>query len=281
MTNHKTRRAGIVRVGPVEIGPGRPLALIAGPCVIESRDHALFTAERILETARRLGVPFVYKSSFDKANRTSIRSERGPGLEKGLEILQAVKDTLGVPVTTDFHLPSQAEGAAQVVDLLQVPAFLCRQTDMILAAARTGRPVNIKKGQFLAPWDMKPVLEKAREARAEGVLLTERGTSFGYNRLVVDMAGIAELLDLDAPVVFDGTHSVQLPGGLGSATGGRREMVPPLCRAAVAVGVDALFLETHQDPDQAPSDGPNMLPLESLEPLLRSCLAIREALSRS
>lgn len=275
------RTARPVEVGPLEIGPGNPLALIAGPCVIESRDHALFTAERILETTRALGVPFIYKSSFDKANRTSIHSERGPGLEKGLEILRAVKETLGVPVTTDFHLPSQAEPAAEVVDLLQVPAFLCRQTDMILAAAGTGKPVNIKKGQFLAPWDMRPVLEKAREAGAKGVLLTERGTSFGYNRLVVDMAGIAELLTLDAPVVFDGTHSVQLPGGLGSATGGRREMVPPLCRAAVSVGADALFLETHQDPDHAPSDGPNMLPLDRLRPLLRTCLALREALSRS
>ncbi len=273
------RTAVPVKVGPVEIGPGRPLALVAGPCVIESRDHALFTAERILETARKLGIPFVYKSSYDKANRTSIRSERGPGMEKGLEILLAVREALGIPVTTDFHLPSQAKPAAEVVDLLQVPAFLCRQTDMITAAAKTGKPVNIKKGQFLAPWDARPVLEKAREAGAAGVLLTERGTSFGYNRLVVDMAGIAELLAMDAPVVFDGTHSVQLPGGLGSSTGGRREMVPPLCRAAVAVGVDALFLETHQDPDHAPSDGPNMLPLVRLEPLLRDCLAIREALS--
>ncbi len=273
------RTAVPVKVGPVEIGPGGSLALVAGPCVIEGRDHALFTAERILETARKLSIPFVYKSSFDKANRTSIRSERGPGMEKGLEILFAVKEALGVPVTTDFHVPSQAKPAAEVVDLLQVPAFLCRQTDMILAAAETGKPVNIKKGQFLAPWDTRPVLEKAREAGAAGVLLTERGTSFGYNRLVVDMAGIAELLTMDAPVVFDGTHSVQLPGGLGSSTGGRREMVPPLCRAAVAVGVDALFLETHQDPDRAPSDGPNMLPLDRLEPLLRDCLAIREALS--
>ncbi len=275
----KKRIAIPVRVGSFEIGPGRPLALIAGPCVIEDRDHALFTAEKLQAITERLGIPFVYKSSFDKANRTSIHSARGPGMEKGLEILMEVKKALGLPVTTDFHIPSQARPAAEVVDLLQVPAFLCRQTDMILAAAETGRPVNVKKGQFLAPWDAGPILEKAREAGARGILLTERGTTFGYNRLVVDMAGIAELLSLEAPLVFDGTHSVQLPGGLGSSTGGRREMVLPLCRAAVATGVDALFLEAHQDPDHAPSDGPNMLALDQVEPLLRECLAIREALS--
>ncbi len=272
MSNEK-----VVRVGNTSIGKGEMLAVIAGPCVIESLDHCLMMAERLRDIARRLEIPFVFKSSFDKANRTSIESYRGPGMEKGLEILEKVRTSLGIPVTTDFHIPSQAKEVGETVDLIQVPAFLCRQTDMLVAAGRTGKPVNVKKGQFLAPWDVTNIVEKVHSTGNRRVMLTERGTSFGYNRLVVDMAGIAEMLNYGFPVVFDGTHSVQLPGGMGKSTGGRREMVEPLCLAACAVGVDALFLEVHNDPDKAPSDGPNMVPLDKLEKMLMKCLRTWEA----
>ena len=269
-----------VEVGGMEIGPGRPPVLVAGPCVIESREQALAVAELAARAATAAGMPLIFKSSFDKANRTSLDSYRGPGLVEGLKILAAVKERTGLPILTDIHLPEQARAAAEVADVLQIPAFLCRQTDLLLAAAATGRAVNVKKGQFLAPGDMTQPLGKLRAGGCSRILITERGTSFGYNRLVVDMAGLAELLALEAPVIFDGTHSVQLPGGLGKASGGRREMIPPLCRAACAVGVDALFLEVHQDPDRGLCDGPNMLPLADLPPLLERCRRIWE-ISRS
>jgi 2-dehydro-3-deoxyphosphooctonate aldolase (KDO 8-P synthase) len=268
------------RVGPHVVGDGRPLLLIAGPCVIESRDHALRHAERIRDVAARVGMPYCFKSSYDKANRSSGRSFRGPGLETGLRVLAEVRTLAGVPVLTDFHLPQDASAVAEAVDVLQVPAFLCRQTDMLLAAAGTGKAVAVKKGQFLSPWDMKNVVDKLREAGCEDVLLTERGASFGYGALVVDFRSLPVMRSFGAPVCFDATHSVQRPGGLGDRSGGDRREVPALARAAAAVGMDALFLEVHEDPDHAPSDGPNMVVLGQLEGLLRTVLAVREAAAR-
>jgi 2-dehydro-3-deoxyphosphooctonate aldolase (KDO 8-P synthase) len=253
---------------PTAVGNGAPMALMLGPCVIESREHALRTADFLAAMGQRLSIPIIYKSSFDKANRTSGTSYRGPGLAAALPIFEAIRRETGLPVTTDIHEPAQCAVAAEVVDLLQIPAFLCRQTDLLEAAAATGRPVNVKKGQFLAPWDMKHVAAKLDSAGASGVMLTERGTSFGYNTLVVDMRSLAVMAEIGKPVVFDATHSVQQPGGRGGSSGGQREFVPVLARAAVAIGIDALFLETHEDPDLAPSDGSNMIPLSALEPLL-------------
>ena len=254
-------------VGNATFGDGR-LALIAGPCVIESMEHALMMARACMERARAAGLDYVFKSSFDKANRSSIESFRGPGMEEGLDILRRVKEELGVPVLTDIHDVAQVERVASVADILQIPAFLSRQTDLVTAAARTGRCVNVKKGQFLAPSDARNIVEKARRAGCEKLLLTERGVCFGYNNLVVDMRSFPIMREFGAPVVFDVTHSLQLPGGLGHATGGLSEYIEPLARAGVACGVDAVFMEVHDRPEVAPSDGPNMLPLERLGPLL-------------
>jgi len=252
----------------------RPFVLIAGPCVLESPERALMIGKRVKEITNRLGIPYVYKSSFDKANRSSIKSFRGPGLEEGLEILQAIKKELSVPVLTDIHEPEQAEPVAEVVDILQIPAFLCRQTDLLLAAAETGKVVNVKKGQFLAPWDMGKVIDKLLSTGNEKILLTERGVSFGYNNLVVDMTSLPVMRDFGYPVVFDATHSVQRPGARGESSGGDRGFVPYLSRAAAAVGIDALFMEVHDNPEEALSDGPNMLYLDDLEEVLREVLAI-------
>jgi 2-dehydro-3-deoxyphosphooctonate aldolase (KDO 8-P synthase) len=260
----------------VRIGRGHPLALIAGPCVLESSALSFEVAAFLADLSRRLDLPVVFKGSFDKANRTSAASSRGPGEAEGLRILAMVKERFGLPVTTDIHEPTQAQRVAEVVDLLQIPAFLCRQTDLLVAAAGTGRPVNIKKGQFMAPADMKNAVGKVAATGHEAVLLTERGATFGYNNLVVDFRGLP-LMRTVCPVVFDATHSVQRPGGAGTASTGDREFVAPLARAAVAAGVDALFLEIHPDPDRALSDGPNSLPLAAVEPLMRTLRAIREA----
>ncbi len=249
------------------------LTLIAGPCAMESRDHALEMANAINGIAKKLGLGFVYKSSFDKANRTSLSSVRGIGLKDALPIFAEIKEREGVPVLTDVHTAEQCAPVAEVVDVLQIPAFLCRQTDLLTAAAATGAVVNVKKGQFLAPWDMKNVVAKVTEAGNPNVLVTERGASFGYNTLVSDMRGLPILKDIGAPVIFDATHSVQQPGGQGGTSGGQREFVPVVARAAVAVGVAGVFMETHQDPDAAPSDGPNMVPLAQLEPLLQDLVA--------
>jgi 2-dehydro-3-deoxyphosphooctonate aldolase (KDO 8-P synthase) len=265
----------VIEVGSATFG-ARPLAVIAGPCVIESREHSLRMAEALRDICAGLGLPFVFKSSYDKANRSSVGSFRGPGPEQGLRILEEVKHSLGVPVISDIHTPEQAAEAAQVLDIIQIPAFLCRQTDLLLAAAATGRAVNVKKGQFLAPWDMKNVVAKLESAGCTRILLTERGASFGYNNLVVDMRGVPVMRSLGYPMVFDATHSVQLPGGQGDRSGGNREFVLPLARAAVAAGADAVFLEVHDAPDTAPCDGPNMLPLERTESALRTLAAIRE-----
>src|SRR5215204_5914707 len=261
-------KAHAVSVGGVRFGNDLPLLIIAGPCAMESRDHALETATALKEMTARLGLGLVYKSSFDKANRTSSASARGIGLDEALPIFAEVKERLGLPVTTDIHEIEQCAPVAEVVDILQIPAFLCRQTDLLIAAAQTGRVVNVKKGQFLAPWDMRNVVEKITGAGNARVLVTERGASFGYNTLVSDMRALPELAKTGAPVIFDATHSVQQPGGQGTSSGGQREFVPVLARAAVAVGVAGVFIETHQDPDHAPSDGPNMIPLSEIEPLL-------------
>ncbi len=258
-----------VAVGPVRIGAGRPFAFIAGPCVIESRDHCLRHAQALQTIADRVGVPFIFKSSFDKANRTSLSSFRGVGLHEGLEVLAAVKRQVGAPVLTDVHEASQVEAIAAVVDVLQTPAFLCRQTDFLLAVARGGKPVNVKKGQFLAPWDMGPVLEKLASTGNEQLMVTERGYAFGYNNLVVDMRSLAVMAQFGYPVIYDAGHSVQLPGGQGTASGGQRQFIRALARAAVAVGVDAVFLEVHEDPDRAQSDGPNSYRLDQVEELLK------------
>jgi 2-dehydro-3-deoxyphosphooctonate aldolase (KDO 8-P synthase) len=257
-----------VTIGSIAIGAGHPLALIGGPCAIEGESFMLDVATRLRDIAAKAGVPFIFKSSYDKANRTSIQSYRGPGLQAGLEILQKIKDVVGVPVLSDVHAVEEAKPAAAVLDVIQIPAFLCRQTDLVVAAARTGKPVNVKKGQFLAPWDARNIVEKVRAVGNEQVLLTERGTSFGYNNLVADMRSLVVMRSFGVPVVFDATHSVQLPGGAGTASSGQREFVPYLARAAVATGCDALFMEIHPDPDHAPSDGPNMLRLEDLPTLL-------------
>ena len=270
----KPAPSAVVAVGKARFGNGLPLAVIAGPCVLESRAHALETAGALKEIVERLGLGLVYKSSFDKANRTSGGSARGLGLDAALPIFAEIRDSLGLPVVTDVHAPAQCAVAAQAVDVLQIPAFLCRQTDLLIAAARTGKPVNVKKGQFLAPWDMRHVVAKLTGAGNPNVLVTERGVSFGYNTLVSDMRALPILAETGAPVIFDATHSVQQPGGQGAASGGERRFVPVLARAAVAVGVAGIFIETHQDPDKAPSDGPNMVPLRELESLLSELIAI-------
>jgi 2-dehydro-3-deoxyphosphooctonate aldolase (KDO 8-P synthase) len=270
----------IVTVGKARFGNKLPLALIAGPCALESRAHALDMAAALKDIAARLEIGFIYKTSFDKANRTSAKSARGIGLDKALEIFAELREKLGVAVLTDVHEPDQCALVAEAVDVLQIPAFLCRQTDLLVAAARTGSAVNIKKGQFLAPWDMANVVEKITGAGNPNVLVTERGVSFGYNTLVSDMRALPQLAKTGAPVIFDATHSVQQPGGQGTSSGGEREFVPMLARAAVAVGVAGVFIETHQDPDRAPSDGPNMVPLKEMEPLLKRLMQF-DALAKS
>ena len=268
----RTRR---VEISPeLAIGDGAPLALIAGPCVIESETHALRMARALSKIARERGIPYVFKSSFDKANRSSMESFRGPGLKEGLRILKAVKSEVGVPVLADIHEPGQAEEAAGVLDVIQIPAFLCRQTDLLVAAGRTGQPVNIKKGQFLSPWEMRHAIDKVRSAGNEKVMVTERGTTFGYQNLVVDFRSLAVMRGFGYPVIMDATHSVQHPGGLGDRSGGDAEFIPVLARAASAVGIDALFCEVHDDPKAAKSDGPNSLPLDALDRLLRQVAAI-------
>jgi 2-dehydro-3-deoxyphosphooctonate aldolase (KDO 8-P synthase) len=267
-----------VTIGDIQCGPGQPLLWIAGPCVIESFDLTLTVAQRLREIADGLELPLVFKSSFDKANRTSGKSFRGPGLDEGLRTLDAVKQRTGLPVLTDIHECHQAAPAAQVCDVLQIPAFLARQTDLLLAAGQTGRTINVKKGQFMAPWDMKNVISKLEEVGNRNVLLTERGTTFGYGQLVNDMRAIPMMQELGRPVIFDATHSVQKPAGLGDRSGGERRMIPYLARAAVACGCDGIFLETHPRPDEALSDGPNMIPLDDLPALVKSCLRLRRAL---
>ncbi|MBF0332372.1 MAG: 3-deoxy-8-phosphooctulonate synthase [Alphaproteobacteria bacterium] len=258
-----------VRIGPVTFGNDLPFALIAGPCQMESRDHAFEVAGALVEMTRDLGIGLIFKASFDKANRTSLGGERGIGLDRALPIFAEIRDTLGCPVLTDVHEAAQCAPVAAVVDMLQIPAFLCRQTDLLLAAAATGAVVNIKKGQFLAPWDMRNVAAKALSSGNDRVMLTERGASFGYNTLVADMRGLPIMArDTGCPIIFDATHSVQQPGGQGSSSGGQREFAPVLARAALAVGVAGLFIETHPDPDRAPSDGPNMIPLRAMPALL-------------
>jgi 2-dehydro-3-deoxyphosphooctonate aldolase (KDO 8-P synthase) len=268
-----TKPNSTVSAGKVRFGNTLPLALIAGPCQLESRAHALEMASALKEIAARVGMGLVYKTSFDKANRTSASSARGLGLKDSLPIFAEIRESLGLPVLTDVHEAAQCAAAAEAVDILQIPAFLCRQTDLLVAAAKTGRVVNVKKGQFLAPWDMKNVVAKITGAGNANVLLTERGASFGYNTLVSDMRALPILARTGAPVIFDATHSVQQPGGQGTSSGGEREFVPVLARAAVAVRVAGVFIETHQYPDKAPSDGPNMVPLKDMEPLLQQLMA--------
>ena len=263
-----------------EVGPDRPLFLIAGPCVIESEQLALDTAGTLKAITKKLGIPFIYKSSFDKANRTSVSGHRGPGMDEGLRILSEVKRQIGVPVLTDVHEYTPMDEVAAVVDVLQTPAFLSRQTDFIQNVARAGKPVNIKKGQFLAPWDMKNVVAKARDVGNDQILVCERGASFGYNNLVSDMRSLAVMRETDCPVVFDATHSVQLPGGQGTSSGGQREFVPVLARAAVAVGVSGLFAETHPDPSKALSDGPNAWPLGQMEELLETLMELDQVVKK-
>jgi 2-dehydro-3-deoxyphosphooctonate aldolase (KDO 8-P synthase) len=272
-----------VQVGSLAVGGGQPLVLIGGPCAIENEKHALMTAERLAQIAAERRVPFVYKSSYDKANRSSVEAYRGPGLREGLRILRRVREAVGVPVLSDVHQVEEVAPAAEVLDVLQIPAFLCRQTDLVLAVARTGKPVNVKKGQFLAPADVQNIVDKIRSTGNERILLTERGTTFGYHNLVVDMRGLVQMRELGVPVVFDATHAVQLPGAAGTRSGGERRYVPALARAAVAVGIDALFMEMHEDPDRTLpdgrplSDGPNMLRIDDLPRLLDQLRAIREA----
>jgi 2-dehydro-3-deoxyphosphooctonate aldolase (KDO 8-P synthase) len=263
-----------ISIGNFQMGGDLPVVVIAGPCVIESKESALGHATALKEKADRVGVPYIFKSSYDKANRSSVQSFRGPGLEKGLEILAEVKRRVGVPVLTDVHEIDQVGPVKEVADILQIPAFLCRQTDFVIAVANSGKIVNVKKGQFLAPWDMRHVVEKIRSTGNEQILLTERGVSFGYNNLVSDMRSLVVMRDLGYPVVFDATHSLQLPGGLGNASGGERKYIPALARAGVAAGIDALFMEVHQDPDHALSDGPNSLDLRDFERLLQTVKAI-------
>lgn len=257
-----------VKIKNLEIGNNLPFTLIAGPCQIESRDHALFMAEKLIKLTSKLNIPYIYKSSFDKANRTSINGVRGLGIDKGLEILSEVKRTFNCPIVTDVHNENQCSEVAKIVDILQIPAFLCRQTDLLQAAAMTGRVVKVKKGQFLAPWDMKNVHEKLKSFGAKDILLTERGTCFGYNNLVSDMRGLAIMAELNTPVIFDATHSVQQPGGLGGSSGGERKYVELLAKAATSVGIAGIFMEVHQEPGRAPSDGPCMIKLDNLEQLL-------------
>jgi 2-dehydro-3-deoxyphosphooctonate aldolase (KDO 8-P synthase) len=270
-----------VAVGNLVCGSGRPLLWIAGPCAIESHDLTLRIADTLAELAARLSLPLVFKASFDKANRTSGKSFRGPGLREGLKTLAAVKQRTGLPLTTDVHETQQVGPVAEVCDLLQVPAFLARQTDLVQAAGRTGRAVNVKKGQFMAPWDMKNVVAKLAEVGNRRVLLTERGTTFGYGLLVNDMRAVPWMQETGAPVIFDATHSVQMPGALGDRTGGDNRMVPVLARAAVAAGCDGVFLETHPEPAKSPSDGPNMIPLDQLPDLIRLCQRVRTAVTQA
>ncbi len=267
-------------IGPYRCGRGRPLLVIAGPCVIETEELTLSIAVRLAAIARELPIQLVFKASFDKANRTALDSFRGLGMERGLAVLARVKQETGLPVTTDLHESHQARPVGQVCDLLQIPAFLARQTDLLVAAAKTGRAVHVKKGQFLAPWDMRHVVDKLESSGCRQILLCERGTFFGYGRLVNDMRSIPQMRALGVPVVFDATHSVQEPGGLGAATGGNRAMVEPLARAATAIGIDGLFFETHPQPDSSPSDGPNMVPLDEFAGLLGRLLKIRETVER-
>ncbi|MFT8432211.1 3-deoxy-8-phosphooctulonate synthase [Acetobacter orientalis] len=264
-----TQKARNIQLGALTVGNTQPFVLIAGPCQIESAAHALETASALKEICEKAEIGLIYKSSFDKANRTSLSSARGVGMHEGLSILADVRERLSLPVLTDVHAPEQCAPVAEAVDVLQIPAFLCRQTDLLLAAGRTGATVNVKKGQFLAPWDMQHVAAKIASTGNHNIMLCERGTSFGYNTLVNDMRGLPVMAQTGYPVVFDATHSVQQPGGLGGASGGQREFAPVLSRAALAIGVAALFIETHQNPDQAPSDGPNMLPLTALPTLLK------------
>ena len=266
------------QIGSLRAGKHEELLIISGPCVIDDRDVVFRIAESLKKTCDSLNLPIIFKASFDKANRTSLNSYRGVGLEKGLKILSEVSDQFGLPVTTDIHLPSQAAPAGEVCELLQIPAFLARQTDLLVAAAETGRAVNVKKGQFMAPWDMEHVITKLVGAGCENILVTERGTFFGYGRLVNDMRALPEMAKFGVPVVFDATHSVQQPSAAGGKTGGQREMVAPLARAAVAVGCDAVFLETHPEPEKSPSDGPNMVPLEEMKDLLEQLVRIRKAI---
>jgi 2-dehydro-3-deoxyphosphooctonate aldolase (KDO 8-P synthase) len=263
-----------VRVGPVIIGGRRPFVLIAGPCVIESETACLEAARFLADLTRSLGIPFIFKSSYDKANRSSLHSYRGPGLGKGLEILARVKHELGVPVLSDVHRFEEIGEAAQVLDVLQIPAFLCRQTDFVRGVAGAGKPVNVKKGQFLSPWDVRNIIEKIQSAGNAEILLTERGTSFGYNNLIADMRALVIMREMGFPVIFDVTHSLQLPGAQGSSSGGNREFIAPLARAAVAAGIDGLFMEVHPDPAAALCDGPNSQPLNELKPLLEQLVAI-------
>ena len=265
-----------VQIADFSIGGGEPLALLAGPCVLEDLDRCLYIGRTIKEIACRLGMPYVFKASYDKANRSAFNSFRGPGLEKGVEMLKEIKRQLNVPIVTDVHETCQVEKAAEVADILQIPAFLCRQTDLLYAAAQTGRVVNVKKGQFMAPADMRNVVDKLLEGGCSRIMLTERGASFGYNNLVVDMRSFPIMRSFGYPVVFDATHSVQMPGGAGTHSSGKREYVPYLTRAAVGAGVDALFLEVHDNPDEALSDGPNMVYLDKLEEILKDALAINE-----
>ncbi|MCZ4282055.1 3-deoxy-8-phosphooctulonate synthase [Kiloniella laminariae] len=274
MTVHAGLQSRHVKVGNVTFGNDLPFVLIAGPCQMESREHALETAEALHDVCKKLSLPLIYKSSFDKANRTSLGSQRGIGLENALPIFDEIKNKFGCPVITDVHSPEQCTAVAEVVDVLQIPAFLCRQTDLLIAAAKTGRAINVKKGQFLAPWDMRNVSQKIIDSGNDQVLVCERGTSFGYNTLVSDMRGLPIMgLQTGCPVIFDATHSVQQPGGQGGTTGGQREFVPVLSRAALSVGVAGIFMETHEDPDNAPSDGPNMVPLQQLPELLPVLMA--------
>lgn len=269
-----------VALGSVEIGAGKPLVIIAGPCVIESREAALRHAERLKEIADRVGTPYIFKASYDKANRSAIDSYRGPGLDKGLEILAEIKKKIGVYILTDVHESGQIPAVAEVADVLQIPAFLCRQTDFVVAVAKSGKVINVKKGQFLAPWDIRNIVEKILSTGNDQVLLTERGVSFGYNNLVSDMRSLVIMRELGYPVVFDATHSLQLPGGLGHASGGERKYIAALARAGVAAGVDALFMEVHEDPDHALSDGPNSLPLREFEGLIRTAKEIDQLVKR-
>lgn len=257
-----------ISIGSLTVGNDRPLLVIAGPCQLESREHALMIATRMADICSRAGAQFVFKASYDKANRTSLGGQRGPGLGAGLEILQAVKDTLGVPVLTDVHAAGQCAPVAEVCDILQIPAFLCRQTDLLLAAGATGAVVNVKKGQFLAPWDMPNVVSKIESTGNTRIMLTERGSSFGYNTLVADLRSLPIMMKTGFPVVMDATHSVQQPGGQGGSSGGQREFAPVMARAAVSLGIAAVFIETHETPDTAPSDGPNMIPLDQMEALI-------------
>ena len=264
----------IVKVGDYLVGQGNPLMLMAGPCVLEGYERSLMIGKKAKAICDELGIPYVFKASFDKANRSSINSFRGPGIDEGLKILAQIKKDLGVPVVTDIHEPWHADKAAEVVDILQIPAFLCRQTDLVYTAAKTGKTVNVKKAQFLAPWDMKNVITKVEEAGNQNLMLTERGSSFGYNTLVTDMRGLAVMRELGYPVVMDATHSVQIPGGQGTSSGGQSQYVPHMARGAAAIGIDALFLEVHDNPAEALSDGPNMVQLDNLKKLLQDVITI-------